>query len=257
VRGYQREFSRDNAAMFDTEQRKRKAVTVGKVLDDYLDHQLSELDLVNIGSSTGVMDSALAGQFRSVTGIDIDSEAVAWAAGHFPQRNLRFIIGDAMNLPFGNGTIDAVLSTHVYEHVPDARLMFGEIYRVLRPGGVCYFAGNNRLCLLEPHYRLPLLSVLPGPLADLLMKLTGRGDRYYEKHLTYWGLLSLVHGFRVTDYTLRAVTEPGKYATGYMFRKGSMRVRLAGAVLRVCPWLSPGFIWVLEKPSDGTDRSAT
>jgi SAM-dependent methyltransferase len=40
-----------------------------------------------------------------------------------------------MNLPFADGTFDAVICNHVLEHVSDDRLALAELHRVLRPGG--------------------------------------------------------------------------------------------------------------------------
>ena len=37
---------------------------------------------------------------------------------------------------------------------------------MLRPGGVCYFAAGHALQVIEPHHRLPFLSLLPRRAAD-------------------------------------------------------------------------------------------
>jgi predicted SAM-dependent methyltransferase len=48
-------------------------------------------------------------------------------------------------LPFRDGTVDAIYSHHVIEHLPDARLPFhfAEMYRCLKPNGVIRVAGPN------------------------------------------------------------------------------------------------------------------
>ena len=45
------------------------------------------------------------------------------------------VIGTAESLPFENESFDAVLSTQVYEHVPDPGRCVAEAVRVLKPGG--------------------------------------------------------------------------------------------------------------------------
>src|SRR4029077_9791412 len=48
---------------------------------------------------------------------------------------VRFEIGDAMAMPFGDATFDFVLCRHLLQAVPDAARVLAEIRRVLRPGG--------------------------------------------------------------------------------------------------------------------------
>ena len=46
-------------------------------------------------------------------------------------------------LPFADGTVDAVYSHHVIEHLPDMWAHFRDVYRVLKPGGVYRVGGPN------------------------------------------------------------------------------------------------------------------
>lgn len=234
--------------MFNTERRQKKARTMVCVLQDYLQKPLHDLSLLNVGGSAGIIDEFLSKYFKSVVGVDIDQQAIAYAESNFIRRNLSFEIGDAMNLRQDEASFDVVVSSQVYEHVPDARVMMTEIYRVLKPGGVCYFAAGNRLMWNEPHYNLPLLSAIPRPLAHLYLRLAGRGKFYYEKHLSYWGLRDLVRGFEVVDYTLPIITNPEKFSAEHMIPPGTRKAKLAGAMARHLIWLVPGYIWVLQKP---------
>ena len=217
------------------------------VLEDFLPGPLGSYDLLNVGGSAGIIDNYLARHFDSVTGVDIDTPAIEHAARSFSRDNLRFHVADALNLPFRDESFDVVICSHVYEHVPDPQRMFDEIFRVLRKGGICYFSAGNRLMWNEPHYNLPLLSVLPRPLAHVYIRLAGKARFYHEKHLSYWGLRSLVHRFTINDYTQRLVVEPERFHTAYMIRPGSRKARIAGALLRLAYWAFPGYIWLLQK----------
>lgn len=46
-------------------------------------------------------------------------------------------------LPFRDGTVDALYSHHVIEHLPDLPGHFAEAFRVLKPGGVYRVGGPN------------------------------------------------------------------------------------------------------------------
>ena len=249
TRTYQHNYSELRPSVFNLEQRQRKAFTVVKVCKDFLQTEdLTHLTLLDVGSSSGIIDNFLADHFGSVTGIDIDAPAMAWAQAKFSKANLLYAQGDAMHLAFPNDRFDVVVCSHVYEHVPDAKIMFEEILRVLKPGGFCYFSGNNRVMWMEPHYRLPLLSLLPRPLAHRYMRLAGRGKYYHEKHLSYRALKALCSSFQLHDYSLAIIRNPAHFGADYMLVPGSPKWKLAKTVARLAPWATP-HIWLLQKHS--------
>ena len=45
------------------------------------------------------------------------------------------INGDITDLDFPNDSFDAIICSHVLEHIPDDRLAMSELFRVLKPGG--------------------------------------------------------------------------------------------------------------------------
>jgi ubiquinone/menaquinone biosynthesis C-methylase UbiE len=247
-RGYQHDFSGSFTSMYDVATREKKARTMVAVLSEFCESPISGMRLLDVGSSTGIIDNSLADYFGTVVGIDIDSTAVAHASPLFKKDNLEFQLGDAMNLQFPDNSFDVVICTEVYEHVPDAFRMMDEIFRVLKPNGVCYFAAANRIMLNEPHYNLPLLSVIPRPLANVYLRLMRKSRHYHELHYTYWGLRKLVRRFVVHDYTPRMINAPAKYSVDYMIPPGSVKARIASFLATHLHWLSPRYIWLLQKP---------
>lgn len=243
---YQYNFSDKGSDMYDQLGRQRKAVTMIAVLEDYLSVPLTNLTLLNIGGSTGIIDSHLAKYVNSVVSIDIDHKAIQYASEHYTTTNLNFAVGDAMHLSFADNSFDIVICSQVYEHVPDSHKMMLEIHRVLKKGGVCYFAAGNKIMLLEPHYNLPFLSLLPKSLANLYVKLTNKGSYYYESHLTYWGLKNLTKDFTRIDYTKKIISEPEKFKINYMLAS-VWKKTLALYIAKYFKVLVPGYIWILEK----------
>ena len=197
--------------------------------------------------STEIMTNFMAGHFGMMIGMDIDTEAVRFAVAQKKDESAFFLTSDALHVPILDASVDMVICAHVYEHVPDAGQMMGEIFRVLKPGGVCFFSAGNRLSFMEPHYRLPLLSVIPKAWAHWYLRILDKGTHYYEKHLTYWGLKKLVSQFRVIDYTARIIGDPKRFWATDVCVPGSRKQRLARVVCSVAHWLNPTYIFILQK----------
>lgn len=245
---YQDNFSEifpEAAYSFDL--RERKARTMLAVLKDFVKTDVRRMTLLDLGSSTGIIAHYLACHFGRVMGVDVDRSAVHFAWQTSKRSNLSFGLVDGMNLAFKHNMFDVVICAHIYEHVADAARLLDEIRRVLKPGGICYFAADNRLWLWEPHYGLPFLALLPKPLSHLYLRLTGKGDVYREKLLSYGDLRLLVRGFLVIDYTPKIIRNPDLFHADYMLREGSIKFKLANMVVKYAYWLCPSYIWLLQK----------
>ena len=97
--------------------------------------------MLDLGSGAG-MDSLVAAQMvgaeGSVTGIDMTPamlERARRAAAELGAANVRFVEGEAEELPFESASFDVVISNGVIDLIPDKDAVFSELYRVLRPGG--------------------------------------------------------------------------------------------------------------------------
>ena len=97
--------------------------------------------VLDIGSGAG-LDSLIAalqvGPEGSVTGIDMTPEMIENArrgAAELGLTNVTFVEGEAERLPFDDSSFDVVISNGVIDLVPDKDAVFGEIHRVLVPGG--------------------------------------------------------------------------------------------------------------------------
>lgn len=143
--------------------------------------------MLEIGTGSGGISHyfGTSGEFGWVVDA-IDVEDVRMVSDGF-----RFTRVASVELPFCDASFDVVVSNHVIEHVgaSDQQLRhLSEIARVLRPDGIAYLAVPNRWMLVEPHYRLPLLSWLPTALADRYVRLAGKGSHYDCVPLTARGV---------------------------------------------------------------------
>ena len=244
---YQERFSETHAGeMYDLEARRLKAAKAVAILEDHLG-EVGGLELLDVGCSNGMMTGFYGDRFKSVVGVDIDEPGIAYAKAHNTRANVRFELSDGMRTPLPDASVDVVTCTHVYEHVPDATRLMSEIERVLRPRGACLFIAGNRLVVMEADNHLPFLSMLPRPVANRYVRLMRRGDRYYEHTRTLWGLRDLTRRFTVHDYTLRVLREPDRFQATDMVRAGTAKQKVAIAMVRAAYWLSPTYVWLLEK----------
>ncbi len=226
--------------MHDFASRRLKGVRIVKTLGDLLgSNNLGKLKVLDVGSSTGIIDSVLAKKFKEVWGLDIDKSGISFANKNFKSKNLHFEIGNALNLKFSRGKFDVVICTHIYEHVSNPQKLFDEIYRVLKPGGACYLAAINALWLIEPHHNLPFLSWLPKSLGNLYVKALGKSDKYHENPMFYRQLKNIVKKFKIVDYTGKILTNPKKF--------GYQNPSIPGFAANYLKYFTPTFFWILIK----------
>ncbi len=246
---YNQDFAHSWPEMYNKKTRERRARRMTTLLEDYYKTKnLKQFSVLDVGSSTGIIDNELAKRFKHVTGIDVDKNGVKYAKSKFKRKNLIFKVGDAMKLSFKENSFDVVICTQVYEHVPDSKVLFKEIYRVLKPGGVCYLAALNCFWPLEPHHKLYFLSYLPKSLGNIYVKITGKSEKYYENLLSYWGLRKQANMFKVHDYTGKILTEPTKFSYEDELPTTGWKSTLISGFSPFLKFCTPTFFWILEKP---------
>lgn len=89
--------------------------------------------------------------------------------------------------------------------------------------------------------------VMPKMLAHRYIRWSGKADFYYEELKTYWGLKKLTQHFDRTDYTIKIIQDPKKFAADYMLIPNSLKYHLANMIARYCYFLVPTYIWILKK----------
>lgn len=239
---YQKEYAASRSQMYDITSRKLKASNIVKILTDYFGvNKLKRLNVLDVGASSGIIDSYVASFVKNLVGIDIDETAIKHAKEKFKRKNLRFENGDALNLKFKKNSFDIVMCTHIYEHVESPYKLFSEIYRVLKPNGICYLAAVNALWPIEPHHYLPFLSYLPKGVANIYIRLFTDKKSYYETLFTYWRLKSMVtkFKFKIVDYTPKVLSNPKKF--GFKHKK------INSSIATVLKFFTPTFFWILKK----------
>ncbi len=101
--------------------------------------------VLEVGCGRGGGASYIARYLRPqrMVGVDIVAPAIRFAQKHFTaQKNLRFMVADAHQLPFEDNSFDAVVNIESAQHYKDVDRFLSEVRRVLKPGGhllISYF----------------------------------------------------------------------------------------------------------------------
>jgi ubiquinone/menaquinone biosynthesis C-methylase UbiE len=96
-------------------------------------------NVLEVGCGSGIMISNLAKKFSAdsyLIGIDSDLNAIKYANQDNKFKNLKFMVGNVLNLNFPDGEFDEILCFDILEHVRDDAKAVSEISRVLKEDGV-------------------------------------------------------------------------------------------------------------------------
>jgi ubiquinone/menaquinone biosynthesis C-methylase UbiE len=252
-RAYQHDFYEKCDRVRDNASRLEIARKIDFILDDVMDLDPCDMNCLDIGCSSGIVTATVAHRFGHIIGLDIDRSAF-WEQESSARETADFVEGDAMQLPFQASTFDFILCLQVYEHVPSDEMMTAEMFRVLRPEGIVLFSGPNLLFPIEPHYYLPFLHWLPQAWADFYLRVTGKGQSYYEKSRSYWGLRRILGDFTIQDISpdifLYRLLQNRSFDNPHNLLKW-----ITKWLLRASITLIPNFNWILRKdPQDTVDN---
>ena len=104
--------------------------------------------VLEIAAGTGVVTRHMAAQLPddvSIVATDLNQPMLDHAMSIGTSRSVTWQQADAMSLPFGDGTFDAVVCQFGAMFFPDKSAAFAEARRVLRPGGTLLFNVWDRI----------------------------------------------------------------------------------------------------------------
>ncbi len=106
-------------------------------------HLLSARTVLDAGSGTGLVSSALAGLGATSIALNLSFDMLAWEMGHRPPA----VVGDVTRLPLHDDAVDDTVAAFVYNHLDRPEPAFADAIRVTRSGGAllaCVYANANR-----------------------------------------------------------------------------------------------------------------
>jgi SAM-dependent methyltransferase len=136
----------------------------------------------------------------SALGVDLASEAVAYARSHYADERVRYLEADGMQFEDAEG-FDTIISLETVEHVPEPEAFFARLVGMLRPGGM----------LISSVPVTPSVDLNPHHLTDWTrqgFRRMGAGHGLVERaeleQVQHLNPLELVTGRRFKKQNLRA-----------------------------------------------------
>ena len=151
--------------------------------------------ILEAGCGTGAVARDLAGRFMpcDVTGLDPSPVFLAKARELAAAvSNLRFDQGDARELPYDTGSLDAVVFHTCLCHIPESAKALRQAFRVLRPGGhLAVFDGDYATTTFAVGDHDPLQGCADAAVSALVH------DRWLVRRLPS---LARAAGFRIERF---------------------------------------------------------
>jgi ubiquinone/menaquinone biosynthesis C-methylase UbiE len=135
--------------------------------------------VLDLGAGFGSLALYFAHLGAEVVAVDPNEQRMQVALAVAQRRDLQLstVTAHAQSLPFPDADFDLVVANNSLCYIVDKtdhRAALEEIHRVLRPGGWVAMRNPNRLHLRDQFTGLPLLPLLPPPLARRATRALGR-----------------------------------------------------------------------------------
>lgn len=133
---------------------------------------------------------------------DVDTMLQAMGqAGEAPESaKAQVVVGDALALPYPDGSFDSVIASEILEHIPDDVTAIAELSRVLKPGGtlavtvprwlperICWLLSDDYHANEGGHIRIYRADELRAKLESTGLRFSG-SHHAHALHSPYWWL---------------------------------------------------------------------
>jgi SAM-dependent methyltransferase len=138
-----------------------------------LEHLRPDSNILDLGAGAGILPQMnFRGRAARVCGVDLDPRVL-----DNPMLD-EAKIADGASIPYGNAMFDVVFADNVLEHLAEPLIVFREVKRVLKPGGIFIFKTPNK-----QHYMPAISRMTPHSFHRFYNRKRGRaGEDTFPTH---------------------------------------------------------------------------
>ena len=232
------DYSLAHPEILDELSRKRVAPQIMAVLKQTIpEFDFGKSVVLDLGSSNGINDKYLAGNFQHIYGIDVDKNAIKIAQKKYTNKKLSFAVFDGEKIPFSDRKFDIIIFRRAFEYAKKPESLIPEIERVLKMEGIVYFEVNNRL--------FPA-NIFPLFIKKLIYNFFGKKIYYFSHDPHYWQLKKLFKKFNIYQVTPLIIKNPENYYFYQRFFGLKIGKNIPLWILKLIEPFFPSFIWILK-----------
>ena len=177
----------------------------GNELGEYL---LPGQVVLDYGCGIGALASMVLDKNCSYLGADVNAEAIKLLKQNYPKANIILLDGTG-RLDLANESVDVVLSSYVLVSIIDdtkVEVIFNEIKRVLKPGGIVWLAEATTSLDYKEQYELGKKILGKNNIA--VSKGSDGEVKRYIRHYTKEELINLLYPLRAVYQEQTTHTSP-------------------------------------------------
>lgn len=106
--------------------------------------ELQGKSVLDVGCGGGILSEAMAVRGATVTGLDVESEALKTAREHAKSSSLKINYVDCPIEEYKHKAFDIITCMEMLEHVKDPQVVIEHCNRLLKPGGHLFLSTINR-----------------------------------------------------------------------------------------------------------------
>lgn len=141
----------------------------------------SEFRVLDIGSGIGEYSFKMERYVKEVVGVEPYTPVFVKSINKKKRIKSKVIFFNKKIEDFNTKKkFDLAISLTTLEHMPQAEKSFLRVFSLLKKGGILYLTAPNKWWPFENHYKLFFLSWVPLSMANLYLRLSGRGVSYED-----------------------------------------------------------------------------